>query len=86
MTFWTWEWILQEVQKLDRLSTRLRENIYPGTPLPHQYTQKLGCLEALLVSLATRVWHYIASIFPLRPGFRQKFDVKYEQQLETMSY
>jgi hypothetical protein len=32
MTFWTWEWVLQEIQKIQILGVKFRDSIYPGSP------------------------------------------------------
>jgi hypothetical protein len=75
MTFWTWEWILQEVQKIQILRSRYRDNIYPGTPLPPVYAQSVGGLGALLVDLIQRLGVHTKALLPSRPGFRAKWDV-----------
>jgi hypothetical protein len=84
MAFWTWEWILQEVQKIQIFGILSRESIRPGMPLPSEYARSLGCLEALLLSLTQRFARHIFSILPSRPGFRAKWDVQYVQRLQTL--
>jgi hypothetical protein len=86
MTFWTWEWILQEVQKIQVLRSGYRDNIYPGMPLPPVYAQSVGGLGALLVDLIQRLGAHTKALLPSRPGFRAKWDVKYFQRLQSMAY
>ena len=85
MTFWTWEWLLQEVKKMQILSVKFRGSIYPGMPLPSVYARSVGCLEALLLSLIRRLTTHTYKILALRPGFRAKWDVQYSQRLQSVA-
>lgn len=86
MTCWTWEWILQEVQHVQKLDLKFRDSIYPGSPLPPAYAQSLSCLEELLVKLLQRLASAAWMLLPFRPGFRKKWDVKYFQHLQSMAF
>jgi hypothetical protein len=86
MTYWIWEWILQEARKVEMLGTKYRDSIYPGAPLPPPYARAVGCLETLLFYLTEREAKLTYLLLPFRPGYSAKWDVQYLQQLQTFAH
>lgn len=46
--FWSWEWIVEQLQLLKKAQMRFRDSIQPGHALPKAYENALSSLVALL--------------------------------------
>lgn len=86
MDYWTWEWILQEIRKVEILHDRYRDSINAGAPLPAKYARSIGCLEALLFYLIERFARLTYTLLPRRPGFSSKWDIQYFQHLQSFAF
>lgn len=82
MIFWTWQWILQEVQKIQDIHSK--HQICRGKPLPPDYERSIGCLEALLFDLCRRRAKLTYQLLPTHAGFSNHWNVEYMQRLQTM--
>ncbi|KAF7945162.1 hypothetical protein EAE96_009941 [Botrytis aclada] len=63
--FWSWGWIVDEVEKLKNLQSSLNKNLDPPKSLSKAYDAALGSLEALLLDQIRRRSKYLGSLMPM---------------------
>ncbi|KAF7936732.1 hypothetical protein BELL_0162g00170 [Botrytis elliptica] len=63
--FWSWGWIVDEVEKLKNLQITLNESLDPLKPLSKAYDAALGSLEALLLDQIRRRSKYLGDLLPM---------------------
>jgi hypothetical protein len=76
VTYWTWDWVLGEIQKLETLHEAFEETKY----FTEAYKQSLGSVETLLEYLIQRRSRELDWILCSRPGFRGMCEVQYVQE------
>jgi len=72
--YWSWEGILEEVQKVRDVHLKFKSVIHADESLPEPYERALASLEALLIYQIQYRSKYIQRILPFRPGFHQYFE------------
>jgi hypothetical protein len=80
--FWSWEWILEEVQTLQKAQLK-SGNLSRKNTFPKEYTRALTSLEALLMFLARLFASQIYRVLPHRPGFRSKWKATFTQDFQA---
>ncbi|KAF7890294.1 hypothetical protein EAF00_008609 [Botryotinia globosa] len=63
--FWSWGWIVDEVEKLKSLQISWNESRHPLKPLSKAYDAALGSLEALFSDQIRRRSKYLGSLLPI---------------------
>ncbi|KAF7867472.1 uncharacterized protein EAF02_009663 [Botrytis sinoallii] len=63
--FWSWGWIVDEVEKLKNLQVSLNESLDPLKPFSKVYDAALGSLEALLLDQIRRRSRYLGYLLPM---------------------
>lgn len=71
--YWSWEWIMEEVLKVQGLRMKHRDAINAGHLLPEEYGNALGSLEALLLEKLKWCARTAGCVLPSRPGFRDSW-------------
>ncbi|KAL2071114.1 hypothetical protein VTL71DRAFT_12349 [Oculimacula yallundae] len=81
--FLSWEWLQEEVQKLQLIYNKIEESSGTDDTGLNEYLRSSGSLEALLLEQFRWRSDYIGQIIPLRPGFRRNWMTKYLQRLQS---
>lgn len=81
--FWSWEWILEESQKLRVIYTELQDDIRAGKPLPKTYEAALSSLEALLREMLKNRCEHTYGALTSRPGFSSSWKHKSLERLQS---
>ncbi|PVH73888.1 hypothetical protein DL98DRAFT_42131 [Cadophora sp. DSE1049] len=82
--FWSWEWIVEQIQQLKGVQMECQGSILPGKALPKKYEETISSLAALLLEQFKRRAHYIKILLPLRPGLQDLWKIEYKQVKQTM--
>ncbi|KAG4438579.1 hypothetical protein IFR05_005954 [Cadophora sp. M221] len=82
--FWSWEWIVEQLQILKKVQIRFRDSIQPGYALPKAYENSLSSLTAFLGEQFRRRANFIKALLPSRPGLRDSWKVEYKQVKQSM--
>ncbi|KAI9651338.1 hypothetical protein NHQ30_001377 [Ciborinia camelliae] len=63
--FWSWGWIVDELENLKELQISLNESLDPQKPLSKAYDAALGSLEELLLNQLDRRLNYLKILLPM---------------------
>jgi len=81
--FWTWEWILEESQKLKVVYTERQGDICACKPLPKACEAGLSSLEALLREMLKNRCEHTYGALTSRPGFSSSWKHKSLERLQS---
>lgn len=84
-TFWKWDWIYQEVQRIHDLHTKYECRIGFGLHLPSEYERSIGCLEALVCDLVKRRALQAYQLLPTRHGFKHLYRNTFLQRSQVIA-
>ncbi|TVY81625.1 hypothetical protein LSUE1_G004822 [Lachnellula suecica] len=73
VTFWSWVGIVEEVKLLQKLHSKIAEDVRMYPQFEEAYSRALASIGAILETHINRRAKQIDIIFPTRPGFRHKY-------------
>ncbi|KAN0092460.1 hypothetical protein V8E51_018307 [Hyaloscypha variabilis] len=76
-TFWSWKWLVEEVENVERVYKDFNKNVPRGEALPKDLGHALGALEVLLTSMLDRLSRHIQATIAARPGFTEGWEIEY---------
>ena len=82
--YWSWEWITEQLEQVQREELRIRDSLGFGKAVSQRYEDVLACIAALLLEQFKRRARFIHALLPMRSGFKNIWELKYRQIKQTV--